>query len=315
MNIIDLYPDNAWESGGDGYIIKAGQGQREYDWRPHVSRAIAEGKPWGLYWVSDSRYSPESHKAAIKAAFPTGNFGKLGLWLDIEKPYIGMTDAAYRQTPYAYYKPIESLWRGVFQHYGIYPGMYFGPGTWDLIMAGSPLALQQEWADKCDCWIAHYTPAAQPDMRGKWTHWVMWQWRGEPDYNRVDWIWWEHVTGTVPPPPEPPTGGTMYEATVKTAKLNVRSDHTADSTDLGDLLQGAKVTGDLLYTTPSGDIWLRIRWSPPDNGVAWIAVKYSGQDLCTVVDLGGTTPPPTATTKSIELVDDGVVWKGTLTRQ
>jgi hypothetical protein len=311
MKVIDLYEGNPWESGGDGYIIKAGQGQLEYQWRLHAARADLEGKPWGLYWVSDSRYSPESHKAAIKSAFPGGYFGALGLWIDIEKPYIGMTDAAYRQTPYAYYKPVESLWRGVFQHTGIYPGMYFGPGTWDLIMSGAPQVLQQEFADKCDCWIAHYTLAQQPDMRGKWVSWAMWQYQGEPDYNQVNPDWWERVTGNPPPPPPPPTGGMMYEATVKVYKLNVRSDHVADATDVGDLLLGVKVQGDLLYTAPNGEVWLRIPWQ---GGVAWIATKFGGQDLCTVVNLGGT-PPPTSTTKTIELVDDGVVWKGTLTRQ
>lgn len=201
MKIIDLVEGNEWESGGDGYIFKAGQGGHEYNWRPFVALAEAEGKPWGLYWVSDSRYAPEYHKAAIKTAFPTGYFGVLGLWLDIEKPWIGMTDFAYRQTPYPYYKPVESLWRGVFLHTGVYPGMYFGPGTWDLIMSGAPAALQQEFADKCDCWIAHYTRLPAPDMRGKWVSWALWQWREGPDYNRVNIDWWMRVTANLPPAP------------------------------------------------------------------------------------------------------------------
>lgn len=309
MNIIDLAPDNAWEPGADGYIIKAGQGGLEYQWQPHVAKAIAAGAQWGLYWVCDARYSPEYHKSAIKHAFPTGEWGNLGFWLDIEKPRIDMSDAQYRALPYPYYKPIESIWRGVATIKGVYPGMYFGPGSWDLIMAATPLVLQQEFADECDCWIAHYTTAPQPSMRGKWTHWALWQWREGPDYNHVDSLWWERVTGAVPPTPPPP-GGMMYEATVKTAKLNVRADHTADAADVGDLLQGAKVQGDTLYTAPNTDVWLRIPWA---GSFAWIATKYGGSDLCSVVDLG--TPPPVSIHKTIELIDDGVVWKGTLTRQ
>jgi hypothetical protein len=111
----------------------------------------------------------------------------------------------------------------------------------------------------------------------------------------------------------------MYEATVKVYKLNVRADHTAGAEDIGDIAMGIKVVGDELYTAPNGEVWLRLpNWN--FNGVvrvAWIATKFGGQDLCTVVNLGGTPPPPPppATTKVIELVDDGVVWKGTLTRQ
>lgn len=193
LNIIDLVDGNKWEGGADGYIVKAGQGQLEYNWRDLVALAEAEGKPWGLYWVCDSRYSPESQKAAIKKAFPTGDFGQLGLWLDVEKPRIDMTDADYRKTAYPYYKPIESIWRGVEAYTGVYPGWYFGPGSWDLICSAMPKVLQDEIAAECDAWIAHYG-AVTPSMRGSWVSWVMWQWREGPDYNHVDQAWFEKMT-------------------------------------------------------------------------------------------------------------------------
>jgi hypothetical protein len=207
LNVIDLVDGNAFEHGADGYIIKAGQGQLEYKWRDLVALAKVEGKPWGLYWLVDARYSPESHKAAIKTAFPTGDFGALGLWLDIEKPILGMKDAEYAKLPYGYYKPVESVWRGVQAYTGIYPGMYFGPGSWDLIMWATPTSLQVEFAQKCSAWISHYTSNAQPDMRGMWGSWALWQWREGPDYNRVNDDWWAVVTQAVTPPPpvvEPP---------------------------------------------------------------------------------------------------------------
>lgn len=194
LNVIDLVDGNAWEPGADGYIIKAGQGQLEYRWRPFVGLAEAAARPWGLYWVPDPRYSPESQKAAIKAAFPAGNFGRLGLWLDVEKPWLSMTDAEYRAMPYPYYKPIESIWRGIYAYSGIWAGWYFSPGSWDLILGGMPADLQAEIAEKSNLWIAHHY-AQVPTLRGKWTHWQMWQWRGEPDYNHVDLAWWEAVNG------------------------------------------------------------------------------------------------------------------------
>jgi hypothetical protein len=205
LNVIDLVDGNAFESGADGYIIKAGQGQLEYTWRQYIPMIEAEGKPWGLYWLCDARYSPESHKAAIKAAFPSGNFGALGLWLDIEKPIISMTDAQYQKLPYTHYKPIESIWRGVQAYTGKYPGMYFGPGSWDLIMWATPISLQVEFAEKCEAWIAHYG-VLSPMMKGLWARWVLWQWREGPDYNRVNEEWWATIVKPIPPTPEPEPG-------------------------------------------------------------------------------------------------------------
>jgi hypothetical protein len=200
LNIIDLVDSNAWESGADGYILKAGQGQLEYNWRPFANRAEQEGKPWGLYWVPDPRYSPESQKAAIKAAFPDGRFGVLGLWLDVEKPRLDMTDAAYRATPYPYYKPIKSIWDGIAAYCGVHAGWYFSPGSWDLILSGMPKTVQDEISAKSDLWIAHHY-ATVPTMRGSWVSWSLWQWRGEPDYNHVNLDWWERVTTNLPPAP------------------------------------------------------------------------------------------------------------------
>lgn len=298
MRVIDLYEGNAWDPGGDGYIFKAGQGQREYQWRLHASRADLEGKPWGLYWVSDSRYSPESHKAAIKSAFPDGNFGKLGLWIDIEKPYIGMTDAAYRQTPYPYYKPVESLWRGVFAYTGVYPGMYFGPGTWDLIMGATPQALQQEFADNCDCWIAHYTLAHQPDMRGKWVSWAMWQYQGEPDYNQVNPEWWERVVGQAPPPP-PPTGDAMITATVNVNGLNFRAAPVSGATSAPALVLGDKVEGDLI----TADNWMHALKVNGVDRVGYVAAWY-------LKDIVDNTPVGDAVTGTISLDVNGAVYEG-----
>lgn len=43
MNIIDLVYGNAFEHGADGYIVKAGQGQFEYNWCEMASLAAKDG--------------------------------------------------------------------------------------------------------------------------------------------------------------------------------------------------------------------------------------------------------------------------------
>lgn len=204
--IVDLVDGNAFDiqdeinEGTVGIIVKAGQGQLEYNWRQYTDQADRFGMPWGLYWLVDSRYSPESQKAAIKTAFPNGYFGKLGLWLDIEKPRRDMIEADYNKTPYHGYAAVVSVWRGVFAYSGIYPGWYFGPGSWDLICVGIPKLLQDEVASKCPAWIAHYTSAPQPDMRGSWSAWSLWQWREGPDLNRINSEWWSALNlGTQKP--------------------------------------------------------------------------------------------------------------------
>lgn len=205
--IIDLVDGNAFDvqaelaAGTVGIIVKAGQGQLEYNWRQYTDQADRVGLPWGLYWVCDSRYSPESHKAAIKTAFPTGFFGQLGLWLDIEKPRIDMTDADYMKTPYHGYPLVISVWRGVQAYSGVYPNWYFGPGSWDLIIADMPKYLQDEISQKCNAWIAHYTANDHPDMRGSWSTWTLWQWREGPDLNRINPDWWASLN-IVPPVPQ-----------------------------------------------------------------------------------------------------------------
>jgi hypothetical protein len=194
MNIIDLYEDNPFEPGADGYIIKAGQGGLEYDWRSHAARAVEAGKPYGLYWVVDARYSPEYHKAAIKSAFPAGYFGDLGFWLDLEAPRLGMTDAEYNQLPYRGYRTVESVWRGV-GAYAAFPGIYTSPHYWQLIMSAAPATLQAELAQRVPLWLAHWG-VASPTIVGAWREWALWQWRGEPDYNRVNPAWWQSVSTT-----------------------------------------------------------------------------------------------------------------------
>lgn len=298
LNIIDLGADNDFESGADGYILKGGQGEVEYNWQHFVPLIEAEHKPRGIYWVPDSRYAPEGQKAAIKSAFPTNWYGALGLWLDIEKPNINMTDADYNKTPYHGYKLVESIWRAC-----NFPGMYFSPGSWDLIMSGAPLALQMEFAEKSPLWMAQYG-VIKPDMRGLWPDWAMWQWRGEPDYNHVNQAWWDSLDFT--------TGGsTMPEYAYSITPdfgdgCSIRGGHDTTFPKIGTLGYRSLAYGNERYTA-DGEDWLHIL--TPSDG--WIASVHAGKKIATIATIGTVPPvtPPAGVTKThdIEVFSDGSV--------
>jgi len=324
LNIIDLADGNEWESGGDGYIIKAGQGMLEYNWHQYTNKADADGKPWGLYWVIDSRYSPENHKAAIKRIFPAGYFGRLGLWLDIEKPNINMADTDYLKTPYHGYKLVNSVWHGVQTIAGKYPGMYFGPGTWDLIMSGAPANIQQLYADNCECWIAHYTNAAQPSMRGKWTRWAMWQWRGEPDYNRVNVDWWDSLdiqaedNGTITQAEDNGTitqieeiGGNM-KGTARSA-TNIKATISGQIPAVTQLTAGQYVYGTLFGYVTTGDLIGFSHFYKTDGTkieLGCVCKAFAGNLTITNENEpinGGVVPASVIKTADIEIFSDGSV--------
>lgn len=213
IQVLDIYSGNAFNAekekatGTDAVIIKAGQGHAVYPYKAQVEQCKAVGLPYGLYWLCDARYSPEGHKAAIKTAFPTGDFGPLGLWLDVEKPLIAMPDWIYGKLPYAYYKPVESVWRGVYLYTGRYPGWYTSPGAWNVICWAMPVSLQDEIAEKADLWTAQYNnKIISPDLYGGWKRlnkWNLWQYQEGPDYsvwNGDEQSFREHFRLSIPEP-------------------------------------------------------------------------------------------------------------------
>lgn len=193
IQILDIYQGNKFNAdlefatGTDAVLIKGGQGQYQ-DYMDHQSRYIDEcsrvGLPHGIFWQMDARYSPESHKAAIKVFHDKIGFGELGLWLACEKPFYPLPDWLYSRMPYAYYKPIESVWRGIGEWIGLdlYPGIYTSPSMWNLIFGRCPLALQQEFATRSKLWVAQYGVTV-PNKIGQWPAWWFWQYEAEPDYS------------------------------------------------------------------------------------------------------------------------------------
>lgn len=191
IQILDIYRGNYFEpereinTGTDAVLIKAGQGgYQDYldnrciyiDFCDHV------GLPWGVYWQMDARHSPEEHKAALKHFFDKLGFGALGLWLACEKPYYPCPDFIYSRMPYAFYKPIESVWRGLQPYSGAWPGIYTSPGMWSLIFGRCPLPLQQEIAANSKLWAAQYK-VDRPARIGAWPGYWFWQYMAEPDYS------------------------------------------------------------------------------------------------------------------------------------
>jgi GH25 family lysozyme M1 (1,4-beta-N-acetylmuramidase) len=191
VQVLDIYQGNKYDpqqevaTGTDAVLIKGGQGQyQDYDAHKstYIADTVAAGMPWGIFWQMDARYSPESHKAAIKAFYNKYGFGKLGLWLACEYPFYPMTDWIYGRMPYAYYKPIESVWRGIEESMGAVPGIYTSISKWRLIFGQCPLTLQQEFAARAKLWVAQYE-IARPDKIGQWAQWWFWQYTAEPDYS------------------------------------------------------------------------------------------------------------------------------------
>jgi hypothetical protein len=192
IQILDIYQGNKFNAqreaatGTDAVLIKGGQGQY-HDYIEHkckyVEDCIETGLPWGIFWQMDARYSPESHKAAIKEFHDLIGFGELGLWLACEKPFYPCPDWMYSRMPFAFYKPIESVWRGITAYTGKAPGIYTSPSMWKLIFGQCPKLLQAEFALKSELWVAQYE-VDKPDQIGQWAlgYWF-WQYTAEPDYS------------------------------------------------------------------------------------------------------------------------------------
>jgi hypothetical protein len=254
IQILDVYWNNKFDidvekaTGTDGIIFRAGWGRTSDMGRikQYLDRCDSIGMPWGLYWHVNGFYSPESHIEAIKNAIPDKNFGKLGFWLDCEKPFIGFPDRLYSTLPYGYYKPIEKIWRAVNDWCGIWPGIYTNKGFWDLAFGKIPTDIAIEMSVKSKLWVAQYK-TVQPSSFGFWITYFIWQYQGEPDYsifNGTDEQWYEFINQPAPeplpepepipeePPVIPPTSGTITNIEVEVVSDNAALQKvTVDGTD------------------------------------------------------------------------------------
>ena len=194
VQILDVYYQNKFDvataerelnTGTDAVMIKGGQGQYQtYDANKstHIDSAAIVNMPHGIFWQMDARYTPESHKAAIKIFFDKHGFGNLGLFLACEMPFYPCPQALYSLMPYAWYKPIKSVWRGLTSYTGSAPGIYISISKWKLIFGKCPLSLQQEFAASARLWQAQYK-CTRPDLIGQWPTYHWWQYTEGPDYS------------------------------------------------------------------------------------------------------------------------------------
>ena len=191
IQILDIYQGNKFDAdfekntGTDAVLIKGGQGEyQDYFIAKcnHVDECVRVGLPWGIFWQMDARHSPEKHKAALKIFHDKRGFGQLGLWLACEKPFYPCPNLLYNRMPYAFYKPIESVWRGMIDYTGQTPGIYTSPAMWELIFGRCPIALEYEIASKSKLWAAQYG-VKEPDKIGFWSSYWFWQYTSEPDYS------------------------------------------------------------------------------------------------------------------------------------
>lgn len=189
IKLLDISPINPFNAanekatGTSGVILKAGQGHSVYSHKKRIEECEKAGLPWGVYWVSDARYSPEGHKAAVKATFPDRYFGQLQFWTDVEKPIIGMPDLVYRMLPYRYAKPVISFINGILDFAGKVVGVYTSKGAYNLILSGASVA-ERDFLGTLPLWTAQYNNnITKPDLYGSWSRWRYWQFREGPDHS------------------------------------------------------------------------------------------------------------------------------------
>lgn len=221
VKLIDLYSGNNFNPAkiiADGYtgvIFKAGQGGWADCPRYHPTwwqQAKDAGLLVGWYWLCDSRYHSSYHIKEMENWKIFDDVGQLGLWVDMEKPMIAMTEAAYWKTPYAGHKNVVDFVYLIGEH-GINPGIYTGPGAYELIMRGAPKTAH-DYLSTCDLWTAQYpyvyvSGVSKPKVYGSWTTWNFWQYREGPDiniFNGGDEEFYMKYGGYISPPTPPDTG-------------------------------------------------------------------------------------------------------------
>jgi hypothetical protein len=193
VEIADVYFGNKLNAreekskGTKGVIIKAGQGGYTSLPFDFIYQCNKVNLPYGIYWVIDSRYSAEYHINEIKKSLSSKDFGKLGMWWDLEKPVWTMSDVDYYKTPYAGNSLIESITDAFYSWCGKTGGAYTSPGFAKLLGWNTDKFKSSPFANKLSrmpLWIAQYNSSiTKPDLFGNWKNWTLWQYMAEPDYN------------------------------------------------------------------------------------------------------------------------------------
>ena len=306
IKILDCYSGNSHDFAEalngtfSGIIFKAGQG----DWldvpsiKPDWWKIAGDkGLLRGWYWVCDSRYRSSKHVDKIKQWRDENNLdlnAELGLWSDVEYPYMSMTTAEYWKTPYAGHKNVVDF-HYLLETNGINAGLYSADGVYNEIMKGASVA-DHDYLAKFRMWPANYPyiyipGVSKPRMFGRWATWTIWQYHGNPDYsefNGTEEQFYELFSGGAVPPIDPPPGETMI---VKANyNISIHPDHSVDGYIETFAKNSQAEVSELWETgvTVGSDYE---QWAHIPSG--WVAVWYRNQGaggrLC---NLTGTLPPP-----------------------
>ena len=163
IKLIDLYSGNKFDPSqiiADGYtgvIFKGGQGAWADvpRYQPTWWNLAAEyGLHRGWYWLCDSRHAAPDHIREMKAWKIFQDVGEFGIWIDMEKPVLSMTERDYWKTPYAGHRNVVDL-AYLIHIEGYVPGIYTGPGAYELIMRGAPQTAH-DVSGTHDLWTAQY---------------------------------------------------------------------------------------------------------------------------------------------------------------
>ena len=258
--VIDLYGFNEFNPGQikmDGYsgvIFKAGQGAWADVPRTHPEwwqQAKDFGLLRGWYWLCDSRYHSSAHIDEMNKFKIFDDVGELGLWIDVEKPVISMTETDYWKTRYAGHQNLVDF-AYLITLQGITPGIYTGPGAYSLVARDAPKQTH-DYLAQFPLWTAQYPfnyqeGISKPSLYGSWKTWTLWQWREGPDvniFNGTD----EEFDARFGVVSTPPTGDpSMYQGTVTTSQLNIRPGASTAQASIGKLNYGDKIEASVVET-------------------------------------------------------------------
>lgn len=245
--LIDLYSFNDFNPGQirmDGYsgvIFKAGQGAWADVPRVHPEwwkMAQDFGLLRGWYWLCDSRHHSSSHIEEMLKWKIFDDVGELGLWIDVEKPIISMSESDYWKTPFAGHQNlIDFSYLITLQN--VSPGIYTGPGAYSLVMRDAPKE-KHDYLSQFPLWTAQYPykyeeGVSKPSLYGSWKTWTLWQYREGPDVNIFNGTDDEFDSRfgsiSIPPTGEP----AMYQGTVLVSQLNIRPQSNTSQPKIGQL--------------------------------------------------------------------------------
>jgi len=319
IKIIDTYSNGEFDpakwvaEGYSGVIFKAGQGAWADVPRYHPDwwqRAKDAGLKRGWFWLCDSRYHSSKHLDEMDKWNLFADLGELGLWADVEKPVISMTETDYWKTTYAGPSNIVDFVYLVRQR-GHKIGVYSGPGAFELTTRGATKS-QLDYLAQCDLWTANYPynyveGVSQPTLYGSWTTWTWWQWREGPDVNIFNGTEaeFEAKYGASVIVPPPPAGASMYTGTVLTS-LNIRPSADTSQVAIGKLSVNDVVTADVV-TNGWWQLKSITRAGSAVSLPAPVCYAYEGATKGYIRTDSVVAPPPAGDPVTVEVKVNGAV--------